>query len=389
MRLLGAASARVGASSTSAAATARSASCCSCLATSRGRARRPLRADARRAARDLAARRTLAGRARRPARHRLARGAAARRATTRSSQPRDPPPALGAQARACSWRCSTLLEPRRMSLNMDIVDRRRPAARDVRRADGRQHVQAERGREGRARTRRSSARPRRLDSDDDRPPRTAPSSGPGRAGVENARDPTQRGEGRASTAGCGPSERARSRSLDQTRVNIAMTGEIMEPIETGRSATSTAPTWTPTRSCPSSSSSGSSAPASVSSCSTTGRRSPTGTCRPTRSSSPARTSAAAPRASTRPGGYRTTASRRSWRRPSQTSSTPTAPRSGCCRSSFRRGLQSSRPRRPRQVDLREQEVRFGGRQVAVRDRPRDPPPPARRARRHRADAPAG
>ena len=42
-----------------------------------------------------------------------------------------------------------------------------------------------------------------------------------------------------------------------------------------------------------------------------------------------------------------------------------------------------------QVDLREQEVRFAGRQVAVRDRPRDPPPPARRARRHRADAAAG
>ena len=98
------------------------------------------------------------------------------------------------------------------------------------------------------------------------------------------------------------------------------------------SATSTAPTSTPTRSCPSSSSSGSSAPASASSCSTTGPRSPAGTCRPTRSSSPARTSAAAPRASTRRGGCRTTASRRSSRRASPTSSTPTARRSGCCRS---------------------------------------------------------
>ena len=33
-----------------------------------------------------------------------------------------------------------------------------------------------------------------------------------------------------------------------------------------------------------------------------------------------------------------------------------------------------------------QEVRFAGREVAVRDRPRDPPPPAQRARRHRRDA---
>ena len=43
------------------------------------------------------------------------------------------------------------------------------------------------------------------------------------------------------------------------------------------------------------------------------------------------TSAAAPRASTRPGRCRTSASRRSSRRPSPTSSTPTARRSGCCR----------------------------------------------------------
>ena len=84
-----------------------------------------------------------------------------------------------------------------------------------------------------------------------------------------------------------------------------------------RSATWTAPTSTPTRSCPSSSSSASSAPASASSCSTTGPRSPAGICPPTRSSSPARTSAAAPRASTRRGGCRTTASGRSSRRASR------------------------------------------------------------------------
>ena len=51
----------------------------------------------------------------------------------------------------------------------------------------------------------------------------------------------------------------------------------------------------------------------------------------TRSWSPGATSAAAPRASTRRGRWRTSASRCWWRPRSPTSSTPTAPRSGCCR----------------------------------------------------------
>ncbi len=54
---------------------------------------------------------------------------------------------------------------------------------------------------------------------------------------------------------------------------------------------------------------------------------------PTRSSSPGATSAVAPAASTRRGRWRTTAFRRSSPRASPTSSAPTAPRSGCCRSS--------------------------------------------------------
>ncbi len=39
-----------------------------------------------------------------------------------------------------------------------------------------------------------------------------------------------------------------------------------------------------------------------------------------------------------------------------------------------------------EIDLLEQEVRFAGRDVVLRDRPRDPPPPAQRPRRHRAHA---
>ena len=42
-----------------------------------------------------------------------------------------------------------------------------------------------------------------------------------------------------------------------------------------------------------------------------------------------------------------------------------------------------------EIDLEAQEVRFAGRSVAVRDRRGDPPAPARRPRRHRADAAAG
>ena len=42
-----------------------------------------------------------------------------------------------------------------------------------------------------------------------------------------------------------------------------------------------------------------------------------------------------------------------------------------------------------EIDLDAQEVRFAGRAGRLRDRPRDPPPAARRARRHRADARAG
>ncbi len=71
------------------------------------------------------------------------------------------------------------------------------------------------------------------------------------------------------------------------------------------------------------------------------------------------------RASTRRGGCRTTASRRSWRRASPTSSTPTAPRSGCCRwCSAEEDCHALARAGEGEVDLDAQEVRFAGREVA-------------------------
>ena len=101
-----------------------------------------------------------------------------------------------------------------------------------------------------------------------------------------------------------------------------------------------------------------------SSCSTTGRRSPAGTCPRTRSSPPGRTSAAAPAASTRRGRCRTTASARSCRRASPTSSSPTARRSGCSRSCCRTAdVRALMAAGEAEVDLEALEVRFDGRAV--------------------------
>ena len=96
-------------------------------------------------------------------------------------------------------------------------------------------------------------------------------------------------------------------------------------------------------------------------------------------------------ASTRPGRWRTTASGRSSRRASPTSSAPTARRSACCRSSSRRAT-CARDRRGRrgQVDLADAGGRAApGGTCVLRHRPGDQAPPAQRPRRHRADAPAG
>ena len=95
-----------------------------------------------------------------------------------------------------------------------------------------------------------------------------------------------------------------------------------------------------------------------------GARSPAGTCRRTRSSPPARTSAAAPRASTRRGRCRTTASRRSSRRASPTSSSPTARRSACCRCVLpEEDVRALMEAGEAEVDLEALEVRFDGRAV--------------------------
>ena len=76
------------------------------------------------------------------------------------------------------------------------------------------------------------------------------------------------------------------------------------------------------------------------------------------------TSAAAPRASTRPGRSRTTASGPSSRRASATSSTATAPRSACSPSSSTRPTCArSRAAGDGEIDLEAQEVRFDGRAV--------------------------
>ena len=98
----------------------------------------------------------------------------------------------------------------------------------------------------------------------------------------------------------------------------------------------------------------------------------------------ARTSAVAPAASTPPGRWRTTASRRSSRRASPTSSAPTAPRWGCCRCSSPPLTAPRSPRRGRPRSISPSR-RSAGRAVtrAVRDRLADQAPAAQRARRHR------
>ena len=86
-----------------------------------------------------------------------------------------------------------------------------------------------------------------------------------------------------------------------------------------------------------------------------------GPARRPRSSSPATTSAAARAASTRRGRWRTTASGRSSPRASPTSSSPTAPRSACCRSSWPRPTSGAIAEAGEaQVDLAAQEVRWAG-----------------------------
>ena len=114
-----------------------------------------------------------------------------------------------------------------------------------------------------------------------------------------------------------------------------------------------------------------------------------GPARATRSSRPGATSAAARRASTPPGRSRTTASRRSSRPASRTSSTRNCTKIGLlpvvlAEADVKELMAAGHAR----IDLEEQEVSFAGRQVAVRDRPRDRAPPARGPRRHRRDAPA-
>ena len=169
----------------------------------------------------------------------------------------------------------------------------------------------------------------------------------------------------------------------------------MEPVERHRGrrvACSTAPTSTPTRSSPSSSSSGSSAPASASSCSTTGRSEPGWDLlepNPILAAGPQLRLRLA-RASTRRGRSRTTASRRHRAVASPTSSTPTAPRSGCCRwcsprttctALMEAGEAADRPRRRRGRAATAGAVPF---EIDAGDQA----PAARRPRRHRRHAPA-
>ena len=282
-----------------------------------------------------------------------------------------------ARKRALFAELFALLEPGGMFVNMDYVAVDGPLRGPVRRADARQRdARGEREHGG---TRRESRRePRR------------------RSTTTTGRTPP-----RTSCGGCATPASSRSKSTSngpRPPCSAASSPErrraLMQAIETirGRSATSTAPTWTPTRSCPSSSSSASSARASASSSSTTGPRSRAGPAAPTRSSSRARTSAAAPRASTRRGACRTTASRRSSRRASPTSSTRTAPRSGCCRSCSGRALPRARARRRGPGRPARAGGALPGRTASscasLRDRPRDPPASAGGARRHRRHAAA-
>ena len=144
----------------------------------------------------------------------------------------------------------------------------------------------------------------------------------------------------------------------------------MEPISrssAGRaSATSTAPTSTPTRSCPSSSSSASSARASASSSSTTGPRSPAGICRANpilvagrelRLRLLARARAVGPAGLRLPGARRAELRRHLLLQLHQD-------RAAAGRALRARTAARSRTPGEGEVDLREQEVRFAGREVA-------------------------
>ena len=94
-----------------------------------------------------------------------------------------------------------------------------------------------------------------------------------------------------------------------------------------------------------------------------GQGDPAGTCRRTRSSSPGATSAAAPRREHAPWALEDYGFRAIIAPCSPTSSTPTARRSGCCRSCCaEEEVQGDRRRRGEaEVDLAAQEVRFDGR----------------------------
>ncbi len=151
---------------------------CSPGARCRGGARRLLRADARASRERLGSRRRLAGGARRSVRARLGSRrcpAAATTPSSRASPSTISPPSASAR---CSARCSTLLAPGAIFVNMDVVAIAGPLHGPVRRADGRQRGRAEHE-HGRAATPSSRARPARRVDDDDRPDTAR---GPARSG---------------------------------------------------------------------------------------------------------------------------------------------------------------------------------------------------------------
>ncbi len=260
---------------------------------------------------------------------------------------------------------------------MDYVAIERPAARAVRRADARQR----RARRARAAAARHACerggRPRR-DDDEDRPDsRRGPAALAARGRLRAGRSALQVGRGRRLRRRSGPEQEA-------ARWNRSRRSA-------GRSATSTAPTSTPTRSCPSSSSSGSSAPASAQFLFYDWAKEP-GWELP-RQPDPRRRRELRLRLLARaravgPAGLRLPGDRRAELRGHLLLQLH-QDRAAAGRA-LRRGLpQRSRAPGDGQIDLRAAGGPLRRRAGAVRDRPRDPPPAARRARRHRADAAAG